>query len=98
MKFFRAISFLEGLSYLLILSVTLGFISRDFVSTLGMAHGVLFILYIVLSLVTTYLQRWSIMTWLLVFLASLVPFAFIAVEIFIQKQMNKTSTPEAQTS
>jgi hypothetical protein len=38
------------------------------------------------------------MVWLSVFLASLVPFAFIAVEVFLQKQMNKVTTTEAQAS
>jgi integral membrane protein len=92
LKYFRAISFLEGMSYLLILSVTLGFISRDFVSTLGMMHGVLFVLYLVLSLATSHKQAWPITTWLLVFLASLVPFAFIAVEIFLKKETEKSLT------
>jgi integral membrane protein len=55
---FRAVSLLEGLSYLLILSVTLGMISREFVFTLGMTHGVLFMLYLVLSLVVAQKQQW----------------------------------------
>ncbi|PWQ96507.1 DUF3817 domain-containing protein [Leucothrix arctica] len=87
MKYFRMISFIEGMSYLLILSVTLGFISRDYVSMLGMGHGVLFILYVVLSLQVTHKKGWSILVWLLLFVASLVPFAFIAVEVFIRKEM-----------
>lgn len=96
-KFFRAISVLEGLSYLLILSVTLGFISRDFVSTLGMAHGVLFMLYLVLSLQVSHKQSWSLPVWLLVFMGSLVPFAFIAVELFLRKASSdnvETASPE----
>lgn len=98
MNIFRTISFIEGISYLLILSVTLGFISREFVSTLGMAHGVLFVLYFVLSLVASHKQGWSVMVWLLVFLASLIPFAFIAVEMFLQKQMGKTTLSKAPAS
>ncbi|MBA4502418.1 DUF3817 domain-containing protein [Marinobacterium marinum] len=86
MKFFRAISALEGLSYLLILSVTLGIISREFVSMLGMAHGILFIVYLVLSLQASHKRGWSVTVWSLVFLASLVPFAFIAVESFLRKE------------
>ena len=67
-------------------------------STLGITHGVLFILYFVLSLTASHKQGWSVMVWLAVFLASLVPFAFIAVEIFIQKQMNKVATAEVRAS
>lgn len=89
LKFFRAVSVLEGCSYLAILSVTLGFVSRDFVSILGMTHGVLFMLYLMLSLSASHKQQWSVVTLLLLFLASVVPFAFIPVEIFLSRQLAK---------
>ena len=89
LKSFRVVSLLEGLSYLLILSVTLGVVSREFVFPLGMAHGVLFIAYLILSLQASHKQGWSLLTWLGLFLASIVPFAFIAVEWFLQRQMNR---------
>ena len=93
MAFFRIISVLEGLSFLIILSVTLGFIGREYVFELGMGHGVLFMCYLVLSLIVATKRNWSLIVWLLVFLASLVPFAFIAVEFFLRK----TSYEKAQT-
>lgn len=86
-KCFRVISLLEGLSFLAILSVTLGFVSRDFVFQLGMIHGVLFMLYLLLSLIVSNKQQWSLVTWLSLFIASIVPFAFIAVEIFLSKKL-----------
>ena len=89
MNFFRLISLLEGISYLVILSVTLGFISRDFVSILGITHGVLFLAYFVMSLQVSHKQGWSVIVWLLVLMASLIPFAFIAVELFLRKQETK---------
>jgi len=90
LKAFRAISILEGLSYLLILSVTLGLLSREWVFSLGMAHGVLFLLYLILSLTVSNQKGWSILLWLQLFLASIVPFAFILVEFFLRKvQMNE---------
>jgi len=85
LKYFRAISILEGLSFLAILSVTLGLISREFVYQLGMAHGVLFMLYLILSLVVSNKQNWSILMWLSLCLASIIPFAFIPVEIYLSK-------------
>jgi|TARA_B110000116_G_C16643496_1_gene493979 integral membrane protein len=85
LKFFRVISLLEGLSFLSILSVTLGLVSRDFVFQLGMAHGVLFMLYLVLSLIVSNKEKWSLVIWLSLFIASIVPFAFIAVEIYLSK-------------
>jgi integral membrane protein len=85
LKIFRVISILEGLSFLAILSVTLNFISRDFVSQLGMIHGVLFMLYVIILLIVSDKQKWSVVIWVSLFIASIVPFAFIAVEIFLSK-------------
>lgn len=87
LTFFRTISLLEGLSYLVILSVTLGVISRELVFILGMAHGALFMGYFLASLIVSHKQGWSIVTWLLVLIAAVIPFAFIFVDLFIQKQM-----------
>ena len=84
-KSFRTVSIFEGLSYLAILSVTLGFISREWVSILGMAHGVLFLLYLVLSLMVSGNKKWSVLGWLMLFVASVIPFAFIFVELYFQK-------------
>lgn len=89
LSFFRVTSLLEGVSYLVILSVTLNIISREFVFFLGMAHGVLFMLYFICSLITSHKQNWSVVIWLLVLLAAVVPFAFIAVELFLKKQQKQ---------
>ena len=77
LKYFRIISFVEGLSFLAILCVTFGIISREFVSYLGMLHGVLFMLYIALLFVVAQKKGWSILSWMALFLASLIPFAFL---------------------
>jgi len=95
LKSFRVVSMLEGFSYLAILSVTLGFVSRDFVSVLGMAHGVLFMLYLFLSLAASNKQQWAMVTYLALFIASVVPFAFIAVEFFISRQLASQKLTEA---
>ena len=87
MKGFRLISLLEGISYLLILSVTLGVISRDYVSYLGMMHGILFITYLTFCINASHQQKWSVITFLLLFLASIIPFAFICVELYMRKQL-----------
>ena len=89
LKLFRSISLIEGTSYLLILCVSLGIISRDLVSVIGMGHGVLFVLYILLATFSAYKQGWSLATWLLLLLASVVPFAFLLVERFVQKELKK---------
>jgi integral membrane protein len=82
---FRAISILEGLSYLAILGVAFDIISRAFVFQIGMTHGVLFMLYLVFSLLVCSKQRWSLMVWLPLFVASIIPFAFIGVDLFLRK-------------
>ncbi len=88
----------EGVSYLLILSVALDVISRDFVFPIGMAHGVLFLIYLCLSLSTSHQRNWSLFTWLLVFVASIVPFAFIAVDFFLKKDIKQSETLSSQTA
>jgi len=95
LKSFRVVSILEGFSYLAILSVTLGFISRDFVSQLGMLHGVLFMLYLFLALSVSNNQKWSLVRFLSLFIASIVPFAFIAVELFLGRQLKSQRLTEA---
>ena len=92
---FRTVSIAEGLSYLAILCVTIGLISRDFVSYLGMFHGVLFIIYLTFSLTLAEKKGWSILIWLVLFLAAVVPFAFIIVEYFLRKESVKAELPVA---
>lgn len=89
LKTFRIVSLIEGFSYLLILCVTLGIISREYVHFIGMAHGVLFMLYLVCSLLASHKQAWSVIVWLMVICASVVPFAFIPVEFFIKSEIKK---------
>ena len=84
-QLFRAISVLEGVSYLAILSVSLGLISRDYVSQIGMGHGVLFMIYLFLSVSVSDKQRWSLKVWIPIFLASIIPFAFVLVELYLRK-------------
>ncbi|PCJ14501.1 MAG: hypothetical protein COB04_15170 [Gammaproteobacteria bacterium] len=88
LRFFRITSVLEGISYLAILSITLGVVSRDFVSLVGMVHGVLFLLYFVLSMSVSEQQRWTLKIWLPLLFASVVPFAFILVEMFLRRSIN----------
>jgi len=89
LKVFRVVSIAEGVSFLIILSVTLGIISRDFVFYLGLLHGVLFMTYLVLSLLVSNKKSWSILVWLALFLAAIIPFAFIVVELFLRKEAIK---------
>jgi len=95
LKYFRAISLLEGLSFLAVLSVSLGLVSREFVFILGMTHGVLFMLYLFISIIVSNKQQWSLLIWLSIFIASIVPFAFIGVEIFLSRTSEYQKPVEA---
>lgn len=89
--YFRGLSLFEGMSYLLILCVSIDVISRDLVYVIGMTHGFLFIAYFVLSLITSHKQNWSVIVWALIFLASIVPFAFLPVEAFLKKELRRNN-------
>ena len=73
----RIVAFLEGFSFLLlgftmILKYKFQMPKPNFV--IGMAHGVLFILYVLLVLQVAYLYRWKISKIFWAMVASLVPF------------------------
>jgi|TARA_B110000240_G_scaffold100846_1_gene114218 integral membrane protein len=75
---FRLISFLEGISYLLLLfiAVPIKYLQGDasYVKILGMPHGILFMSYIVLAIVIQNQMKWSLKTLGIVGLASVIPF------------------------
>ena len=76
--FFRVISFLEGVSYLLLLfvAVPIKYFNGDdrYVKLLGMPHGLFFMLYIVLAIVIQKQMKWNAKTLGIVMLASIIPF------------------------
>lgn len=78
---FRKISLLEGISLVLLFFVAMP-LKYQFgmpvaVSVAGMTHGILFLLYLVFSLVAAQKGKWSLLFWMLVLLCSVLPFAFI---------------------
>lgn len=78
LKFFRLISFLEGLSYLLLLfvAVPIKYIGENetFVKMLGMPHGLLFIVYIIMAILLKYELSWNSKVFWSVLIASIIPF------------------------
>ena len=83
-KFFRLITLLEGLSYILLLfiAVPLKYGTGDdfLVKILGMPHGILFILYLLLTFYLKGSYGWKWQQTALVFLASIVPFGTFYVD------------------
>jgi integral membrane protein len=83
-KFFRLITLLEGLSYILLLfiAVPLKYGGGDdfLVKILGMPHGVLFMLYLALAFYLKDSYEWKWQQTAVVFLASIVPFGTFYVD------------------
>ena len=73
----RIVAFIEGCSYLLlgftmILKYKYAMPQPNYI--VGLAHGILFVLYVVLLLQVSYSNRWNLVKIFGAFLASLVPF------------------------
>ena len=77
-SFFKIISLLEGVSYILLLliAVPIKYIEGNefWVKILGMPHGILFILYIIMACIIKKDQQWSNKEFLIILMASLIPF------------------------
>jgi integral membrane protein len=87
---FRIISFLEGVSYLLLLfvAVPIKYFQGDvsYVKMLGMPHGILFMSYIVLAVILKKTMKWSLKSLGIVVLASVIPFGtFYVDKKYLQK-------------
>ena len=89
----RVIGFFEGLSFLLLIFIGMPlkywFESPWLVKQVGMAHGVLFILYVLYALIVSVDQKWNFFqtTWK-VLLASVLPFGTFYVDAKILKPLN----------
>ncbi len=74
---FRIVGLLEGVSYLLLM--TLGLYYKyalndpSYVKLLGMPHGLFFMLYVVLAIVMKSMMNWDSKTLVIVFLGSIIP-------------------------
>nr|WP_241738290.1 DUF3817 domain-containing protein [Psychroserpens luteus] len=85
-KSFKIIALLEGISYLLLFGNML-FIKPYFLDIyktllfpMGMAHGLLFITYIILALLFSNKLKWDVKTTLIILVASIIPFGTFYIE------------------
>lgn len=88
----RIIAFIEGCSYLLlgftmILKYKFSIPQPNYI--IGLAHGILFVLYIVLLLQVSFLYRWNIFKSFMAFLASLIPFGTFYADKVLFRKFNK---------
>jgi len=77
-RLFRIIAFLEGISYILLMSIGLYFKYQlgdpSYVKLLGMPHGILFVSYIILSFLIKEDENWGNKDFGIIMLASILPF------------------------
>ena len=77
-KIFRITSYLEGISYILLLfiGVPLKYIAGNeiLVKSLGMPHGLLFITYIILAFYIKPEYKWNNKDFIVILMASIIPF------------------------
>lgn len=78
LRFFKILSILEGISFLGLLVITMPmkyyYDNPAPNQWLGMAHGILFIAYVILALVVGRRLNWSVKTVLIVLVCSVIPF------------------------
>ncbi|MFV8269458.1 DUF3817 domain-containing protein [Flavobacterium sp. GT2N3] len=86
LKIFKVIALLEGVSYLVLFSNML-FIKptnlvlyKTLLFPIGMAHGILFVTYIILAVMLKFEQNWDWKKFGIICLASILPFGTFYVE------------------
>ena len=89
-KTLRLTAILEGISYLLLFGFSMPLKYWAGIGEpnkiIGMAHGILFILFIVLAAVFCWEKKWGLKRFVILFIASLLPFGtFYADQKYLSK-------------
>ncbi len=83
-KFFKILALVEGISALLLFFFAMPmkyiFEIPIYVKYIGMAHGVLFIAYIIIATVLMFKQNWKFKKYFEICLGSIVPFGTFYIE------------------
>lgn len=93
MKYFRAISVIEGISLITLLFVAMPL--RTYadmhmaVTWVGWIHGILFLIYAAATVVASHMRGWSVLKWLLVLIMGVVPFGFLYVDWMIRRELTR---------
>ena len=95
---FRKISLIEGVSLITLLLIAMPakyqFAYFDIVWQVGMIHGVLWLVYVAFSLPVSHKQGWSVIFWMLVLLASVIPFACFFLDSKLKQEMQPVLVSE----
>tara|TARA_Y100000385_G_scaffold199686_1_gene206813 strand:+ start:757 stop:1032 length:276 start_codon:yes stop_codon:yes gene_type:complete len=83
-KTLRLISYLEGISYILLIfiAVPIKYYANDpyLVKLLGMPHGLLFVAFVILSLLNSKKYNWSFIKTVIILISSIIPFGTFYVD------------------
>lgn len=89
----RVAGVLEGLSFLVLLGVAMPMKyvwgNPNWIAPIGMAHGVLFLLYVAVLLVTSHKMNWAVGTFVLGLLAAILPFGPFVFDAYIHRTAAK---------
>lgn len=89
LKRFRLIALIEGISYILLLFIAMPIKymldEPIVVKYVGMGHGVLFILFIILLAIAAIQYRWKLPFIIFAFIASLIPFGTFYLDTKLKK-------------
>ncbi len=92
LKIFRTVAFWEGISYLLLLGVAMPLKyyagMPKAVSTVGMAHGVLFLLYLLFLYLVWHERDWKLSRVGIAFIASLLPFGTMVFDKSLKREID----------
>lgn len=98
LSIFRKVAVAEGLSYIALIFVAMPlkyFADMPLaVKYTGWAHGIFFMLYVVMVIMCFIEYKWKIGKTILIFLASLLPFA----PFYVDKRLKEETVDEAKAS
>jgi integral membrane protein len=86
LRFFKIVAILEGISYLvlfsnmLIVKPTNLVLYKTLLFPIGMAHGLLFVTYIIVAIVLKFREHWDFKKFGIICLASIIPFGTFYME------------------
>jgi len=99
-KKFRAISFVEGVSYLVLLFIAMPikYIGDNPIPVkfAGMTHGVLFILFVYLLYVAAREHKWDKKFTFYAFITSLIPFGMIFLDKKLKEKEKELTPPSCE--
>ncbi len=96
LKSFRLLSLIEGLSLITLLFIAMPAkyqFGYDFVWPVGMTHGLLWLAFVLGSLIVSHQQRWSVLAWLGALICSVIPFGFLALDRRLKRDMQQVAEP-----